>query len=279
MMKKIFGGAILAVLLTCNMAFAQLSRLVVPSQRLEVPNTITAQGVLLPSVSPIISRPKYFVGETYNWKILENGKVRTSNIKEWPDHTSVMIPTSDVPGTRYIIICAITYQYIVREKDAEDGKILEVANRTTILTAEVLTQGNRPNPNPGPDPNPNPNPEPDPTFPESKYGLSKRAYDWAKAKVDVNNRKGAVALAKSFEGIASAINANTISNIEDILKQTHTANDSALNSSNIPPSAWSGWASELQDYIYNLYHNRQMATAADFAVAWNEIAAGLKKVR
>ena len=96
-------------------------------------------------------------------------------------------------------------------------------------------------------------------------------------KVPAAIRKGsAAAVAKSFESMASAVAAGAIKEVDDLLKKTAESNRAAVGANK---AAWEPFFKEVQDTLYSLYEDKQMVTAADFAEAWREVAAGLKSVK
>jgi hypothetical protein len=278
MNTKTYFGSILALLLIYGSVFGQAFPL--PNQKLVGSDKVTPGSLAVVAISPIDTPPKGLQEVTYKWMLSENGKEKMDFL-EWPDKQKIFfgagMPEKD---TTYTVTVMVGYLYVNREKDDPKGNITGAGQRINLLTHTVFVPGLHPNPGPGPDPNPNPDPDPTPTFPDGKYGLSKLAYQWARTKVSGNDRKAAPELVKSFQGMASTVAAGTVTSVEDFLKKSKEANTSALSRAGVSPAGWDAFGTALQDHIYELYHDRKtIQTAQDFAIAWNEVAAGLEKVR
>lgn len=246
----------------------------VPDQKINGGGTVSAGDVVVLSVSPIDNdkKPENLQNVVYNWKILEDGKIKTKGVQEWPGNDRVVFGAGIKKGKKFTGILSITYLYVVKDKD---GKITEVATRSKLLMDEVVVEGDVPGPDPGPGPGPNPNPNPPaPVLPDGKYKLAKFSYDNSLQKVDASIRKAdSLALATSFNGIASKIASGSFTSLEDILKETQTSNRTALKDNT---NKWENFFIELQKNLYTLYKGKQMATMEDFATAWKEIATGLE---
>lgn len=186
-------------------------------------------------------------------------KKKSKRIPRWHFFGAGVVPK------RMTALVAITYLYVVKEGD----KTAEIATKTVIISSPVII---------GEDPGPAPDPAvPDPVLPEARYNLQKKSYSLATSKVPAAIRKNtATAVAKSFESMASAVAAGAIKEVDDLLKKTAESNRAAVGANK---AAWEPFFKEMQDTLYSLYEDKQMVTAADFAEAWREVAAGLKSVK
>jgi hypothetical protein len=124
-------------------------------------------------------------------------------------------------------------------------------------------------------------PPPTPVFPDGTYKLSAAAYEWANTKVAAGpmRAKAAAALAASLRGVASQIAAGTVPSLLDGLSKTKIANASALAGIGVANADWDAFGTNMQQTVYGLYTTKKLNSAADLAVAWNEIAAGLEQVK
>lgn len=272
-MKKYFLS--ICFLLVTSVAWGV--EFVVPEQKIDGLGSVPSGEVVVLSVTSLSEKPQYLETIIYNWTILENGKLKTRGVKEWPDKTSVIFGAGKVDGKIFTVLLNINYLYIVKENNT----IKEVATRTRLVTGEVIV-GDEPGPGPGPDPGPNPPPPvpptPEPSLPDGEYKLAKDAYTWAMASVDASSRKGAKALANSFRGLSAAVAAGTITNVEEFLTKSKQANNSALTSAGINPTSWDSFGVSLQRKLYSMYKNKEIGPIQNYATAWNEIATGLDAV-
>jgi hypothetical protein len=153
-------------------------------------------------------------------------------------------------------------------------------NKQVIIKVGVGVTPNPPAPTPTPTPNP---PTPTPILPAGKYGLAQVAYDAFASDGNMTSRQKSVvanALATGFEGIASKVAAvTTYTDIAQILADTTKANDDALSKVEIDRSLTLGPQSIIGQKFKDLYVSQKVSTAADIAVAWREIAQGLKAVK
>jgi hypothetical protein len=248
---------------------------IIPDQKIIVPDNVEAGDVVTAKVGPISKVPQYLVAATYRWKVLQGHKEK-KNVQEWPDGSSIIFGAGNKEGVQYTILLSASYLYLVKEKspDGKTEKVTTVAQRAQVLIAHVLV-GKAPEP----DPDPNPNPPVPPSFPDGKYGLAKKSYDAAMASVPSGARKAGVPLANSFKGIASSIKAGVLKDASSILKQTQTSNQSALSSVQVSNKDWDTFFNQLQKELYPLYTSNKLVTPDHYADAWNEVAAGLEKVK
>jgi len=215
---------------------------------------------------------------SYEWKILEAGKER--NYKSAGDKSSVWYGAGVAPKKQQAF-AVVTYLFVVRAKeDDPKSAIKEVATRTQFLYVEVSIGGVIPPPTPPPGPD-NPTPPPAPTVPDGRFKLGKTAYDLSLAKVAVSpdRQKAAAALATSFRGMASSIKAGAFTDAKVMLPAVTTSNRTALANAGVPREAWTPFFTDLMEVVFAKYERDEISTLADFADAWNEIAAGLEAVR
>ena len=234
---------------------------VVPQQKIVGAESPVPLGELVDlTVSPIKDPPKHFVSCSIAWKVFDGDKEK--RVREYQD--GIFFGAGVVPK-RMTALAAITYLYVVKEGD----KTIEITTKTVIISSLVTI---------GEDLDPAPDPAaPEPSFPEARYNLHKKAYSLAMSKVPAATRKGsAVAVAKSFESMASAVAAGAIKEVDDLLKKTAESNRAAVGANKV---SWEPFFKEMQDTLYSLYEDKQMVTATDFAEAWREVASGLKSVK
>ena len=251
----------LSFVLVCGASLA--ADFIVPAQKILGAETPVPLGELVDlTVSPIKDPPKHFISCSVAWKVFDGDKEK--RVREYQD--GIFFGAGVVPK-RMTALVAITYLYAVKEGD----KTTEITTRTVIISTPVII-GEDPGPSPVPDPS-----APEPSFPEARYNLHKKAYSLAMSKVPAATRKGsAAAVAKSFESMASAVAAGAVKEVDDLLKKTAESNRAAVGANK---AAWEPFFKEMQDTLYSLYEDKQMVTAADFAEAWREVAAGLKAVK
>lgn len=128
-------------------------------------------------------------------------------------------------------------------------------------------------PGPGPDPGPGPGPNPPPTPDPGKYQLAAFVQVITSSVTAANKVQTAQGLARNFDSVASSIAAGAITDPDQIVKQTYN-----LNAPLMTDQAWKPWVAQLRDKLNGLSDSSQMVTAADYATAWREIAAGLRLV-
>ncbi len=206
---------------------------------------------------------------SYEWKVVEQGKER--KFKQGNGASNIWYAAGIRPKKQQVY-CVISYLYVVREKiDDPTSRILEVAVRTQFLYVEVSVG----------DGEPEPITPVGPALPDGKYKLGKTAYDLVLKKVasSPDRVKAAKALATSFKGIASSISAGALKDPKDILAKTTSSNQTALANIGVDKLAWDPFFTDLKEAIYDLYEKDNIATAGDFAAAWNEIAAGLDSIK
>lgn len=282
-MLKRYTRAMSVLLMLCTVATAAVGRddvkvnFVAPEQVIIGAEKNIPLGKLVRlRVSPLVKSPEYLSSSAYQWKVFEYDD-KTGDLMELDDVVEMngcVVFGAGIVAKKLKAMCICTYLFMVKD---DKQQVREVATRTVVLTA-TITIGN-PIPPPGPGPGPTPVPPPD--LPDGQFKLARAAYQSAtKAVVNPASRtKGAVALAKSYRGIASAISAGTIMDIKTALTKTKSANNQALSDAGIPLSEWNDFGTAMQDAVYLLYDANQIRNAADLAVAWLEVANGLERVR
>ena len=157
-------------------------------------------------------------------------------------------------------------RYLLAVTALVDG---ELSSAQTIYPAE-------PGPTPpGPDPDPPVPPDPDPpappVFPDGRYGLAKKAYDWAQASVAEEDRGQAQSLATVLAAIAADIADGDIDGFAGAL--------TTLKAKFVPFEAgWGKWRDLEVDEFNRLFDAGTMTTVEDFGVALSEISTGLRKL-
>lgn len=244
---------------------------VVPKQAIQGAESSIPLGEMVDlTVSPVYEKIPYLEKSSYSWKILDGYKEKRVRQVDG----GVFFGAGLVDKTLYAM-CVATHLYVVKD---DKGAVTRVASRTVVLTAQVVIgKGSNPDPPPVPPPPP---PPPEPDFPDGEFKLAKFAYRAAVVGVtDAKARSaGAKALAKSFEGMASAIAAGALKEPKAILEETAKSNKKALTEAAVPTTAWDGFLTSLQDYLYELYKGGKLKTAGDYQKAFGEIAQGLGKV-
>jgi hypothetical protein len=258
-----FKKTLLFLLIFCNLTFAE--NFIVPEQKIVGAEVPIPLGELVDlSISPIQSTPKFLVSTTYSWKVFDGyAEKRIRN------YENGVFFGSGIQAKKLKVIVAITHLYVVKENE----KLLEVATKTNFISTDVFIGE--------PEPDTPPEPEVEPEFGESKYQLSKFVYDGVKnIKLSKTDKiKQSTAISASFESIASAIAAGSITTLEDILKKTAESNKFALTKSGGDRAKWESLFTEIQEKLFDLYKTSKMQTKEDFATAWREISSGLKLVR
>lgn len=263
-MKSLFSLAV-GLLLALQ---ARAGTFDIPAQKLVgIDQTFELGELVVLGVSPVTQKPANYVSTSYLWKLRDGfrGKV----FQTAPAGDQIFFGAG-IKAKTLLVECIATHLYLV--KDAS-GVVKEAATQTVVMDGQV-------NIGEGPEPDPTPTPTPTPSFPDGSYQLSKFSYEQATNSVPGSSRQnGAAVLARSYRGVASAAQAGTIKTTAQFLAQTKQANDAALQQAGISAADWATFSGNLQDRLYTLYQNKQINTVADFAIAWNEIAAGLDKVK
>jgi hypothetical protein len=131
-------------------------------------------------------------------------------------------------------------------------------------------------PEPGPGPGPTPPPSP---LPDGKYKFAKLAYDQA-TKIPAASRAKAGPLAENYQALAdsfrAAIAAGATPSIPEGLASLKERNRVTLGSD---ITAWGNWGVAWAEKANGHNADGSLKTAADYADAWAETAAGLKAVR
>jgi len=258
-----FKKSLFFLLVFCNFTFAE--NFVVPEQKIVGAEVPIPLGELVDlSISPIQSTPKFLVSTTYAWKVFDG-----YTEKRIRNYENGVFFGSGIQAKRLKVIVSITHLYIVKENE----KLLEAATKTNFISTDVFIGEQEP------DVPPEPGVEPE--FGESKYELSKFVYDNVKVlKISKSDKaKQSAAIATSFDSMAAAIAAGTISTLEDILKKTAESNKSALTKSGGDRTKWEPLFTEIQEKLFNLYKTNKMQTKEDFSIAWREISSGLKLIK
>ncbi len=240
----------------------------IPEQKLVgVEQTIELGELVVVGVSPIVQKPQNYASTSYTWKLKDAG-FKDKTFQTSTDGSQIFFGAGIKPKTLWVE-CVATHLYLVKDST---GSVKEAGTETVILEGQVNIGGG--------EPQPAPDPSPAPVFPDGAYQLSKFSYDQAMGSVPAANRaKAAAVLAASYRGIASAAAAGTIKTPAQLLNQTKQANGAALQQAGVSAAEWATFSSLLQDRLYGLYQSKKINTVADFATAWNEIAAGLEKVK
>jgi len=259
-----FKKAMFFLLVFCNLTFAE--NFIVPEQKIVGAELPIPLGELVDlSISPIQSAPKFLVSTTYAWKVFDG-----YTEKRIRNYENGVFFGSGIQAKRLKVIVSITHLYIVKDNE----KLLESAIRTNFISADVFIGEEEPS---------TPvEPEAEPEFGESKYQLSKFVYDGVKNNIKLSKSdktKQCAAIASSFDGIASAIAAGTITTLEEILKKTAESNKFALTKSGGDRAKWEPLFTDIQEKLFDLYKTGKMQTKEDFAAAWREISSGLKLIK
>lgn len=259
-----FKKSVFFLLVFCNLTFAE--NFIVPEQKIVGAELPIPLGELVDlSISPIQSAPKFLVSTTYAWKVFDG-----YTEKRIRNYENGVFFGSGIQAKKLKVIVSITHLYIVKDNE----KLLEAATRTNFISTDVFIGEEEPS---------TPvEPEAEPEFGESKYQLSKFVYDGVKNNIKLSKSdktKQCAAIASSFDGIAAAIAAGTITTLEEILKKTAESNKFALTKSGGDRAKWELLFTEIQDKLFDLYKTGKMQTKEDFAGAWREISSGLKLVK
>lgn len=258
-----FKKAMFFLLVFCNLTFAE--NFIVPEQKIVGAELPIPLGELVDlSISPIQSAPKFLISTTYSWKVFDG-----YTEKRIRNYENGVFFGSGIQAKKLKVIVSITHLYIVKDNE----KLLEAATRTNFISTDVFI-GEQ-------EPDVPVEPEVEPEFTDSKYNLSKFAYENAKlVKLSKQDKvKQCAAIAASFDGIAAAIAAGAITTLEDILKKTAESNKSALTRSGGDKVKWEPLFTGIQERLFDLYKTNKMQTKEDFSIAWGEISSGLKLIK
>lgn len=189
---------------------------------------------------------------------------------------TTVIELRDKENVPHLIVTGISGKYSVKLRVIK-GEEVSTIRGTILVKSRAPVPPNPPGPNPpGPNP-PGPNPPgPQPVIPDGKYGLAKKAYEWANKVKSTQKVDEAQKVAGSFEGAAAAVAAGAIKDINGLLSTTTQTNRESLGAS---APMWADWMSELNRELSSLFDSKKLVTLEDHRVAWLEIATGLKAVR
>lgn len=150
------------------------------------------------------------------------------------------------------------------------------AKRFDQGTKTVAFDGVSPTPNPGPSPGPGPNPVPVPVpTPIDKFGLVKASHDGARLNIAANAKQEAELLASANRSLASAIAAGGIQ--PDTPKGYLDAWRAYNAGAGVTPANWSLWNTVTSTRLREVNETlKLLKTRADWAQAFNDIAAGLE---
>jgi hypothetical protein len=251
---------------------------VVPTQKIIGADTTYEAGeMIVLRISPIDPKPEYLVDIKYQWLVLNpDGSVK-NNILIYPDNTTIFF-SPGVPRQTIKLTALLTATYLYVVKDSNEV-VKEIAVRSSpIIFGRITVNGLNPSP-PGPDPGPNP--QPDPIFPPGKYELARHSYNFSKSVLlpPAERSKSANALAGSYSSIAAAIAAGTVRDLKEALEKVTQSNRAALTNVGVSAAAWEPFFISLQNFTYELHVKGQLATVQDAAIAFQEIAEGLRQVK
>lgn len=230
--------------------------------------------IVILTVSPLGPKPDFLKTVQYDWRVIENGKLK-QRIIAWHDNTKLIFGASD-PKSKIYVILNIAYYFEVM---GENNKLLESALLLDTQFAEVKIKPWNPGPGPGPDPEPDPNPpEPGPYLPDE---LSKQIYSWT-SKITLGKElkvKACHAIAGNFESIASSIAAGAIRDLRTALAETKKANDNTLKQYGFSANSFDEFSKNLQQLLFDRYKAGSLNSPEQIKEAWNSIAIGLKGVK
>lgn len=157
--------------------------------------------------------------------------------------------------------------------------INNVPSQPALMQVVIGKPAPPPGPEPKPDPDdPNPPPPPGP-LPDGKFKFAKLAYDQA-TKIPAASRAKAGPLAENYQSMAdsfrAAIAAGAAPSIQEGLSSLKERNRVTLGSD---ITAWGNWGVAWAEKANSHNADGSLKTAADYAEAWAETAAGLKAVR
>jgi hypothetical protein len=117
-----------------------------------------------------------------------------------------------------------------------------------------------------------------PSFPEGKFALSLKAWQWA-SQVDSPTRVAeALAIAQVYGSVSAIAGTARARDPDAIVKATREGNGKAL--SNTAIEAWSPkFFTPLKNELLALRKAGKLITAADHREAWQEIATGLSRMK
>lgn len=257
-------------------SFACATDFTVPDQKITgADNPVPVGEAIELSVNGVKDKPVNYVSSSYVWKVycLPEGKEKVEKVRSFEDKdgSQGIFFGGGITSKSFLVNCYVTHLYAVK---APDGKVTEVATRNLVLSVKVL-YGDPSNPKP-------PDVPPDsPTFNDGKYKLEKFSYDNFMSVNAAVRSQAASILSTSFTGTASMVKAGVLKTPQEALKKALENNQNALNGAKppVPLAELDKFVTALQDQIYSLYQSKQLKTVDDYATAFNEIAAGLKKIK
>jgi len=231
-------------------------------------------GELVILSSEIENKPDNLQSVIYKWKILDG--VNEKQFIAWPEGSKVIF-SAGISSKTYVAILTASFLFVDRD---EEGNISDVKHALSeIVTQKIkvkgLIQPTPPNPI-----NPNPPWQPVPPAP-APTSLSDLSYNWiitSNMNLPPSEIKhSASILANCFETVAELIKNNLLTDPMPILDITGTDCRAALSRINVGNEFWKPWGDKFQEHIYGLYNQNKLVTAQQYAVAWRQIADGLRR--
>ncbi len=273
MKTRLLFASLLVLLTSLPCVAAPADKFVVPEQKIEGADSPIPLGELVDlTISPIKTPPPNLASTSYVWRVYEDGVPK--HVREYQEG---IFFGAGIKPKKLLAECVVVYLYVVKDGD----KVTEIATRVNFLSADVVIGPPEPPPGPGPSPPP-PAPGPGPVLPDGKFKLAATAYSLAMSRVNLAapaRQASANAMAISLKAIASMIGSGVLKSPEDILKQTKQSNNDAIKAVSVDVAAWDNFGSGLEDVLVDLYKQKKLVVAADYATAWLELAAGLEQVK
>ncbi len=185
--------------------------------------------------------------EHYRWTVIP--KLSGDRLTILPIEEGKKCLLASLPG-KYTVILAVA---------GADG--IDLYEHTIVITGSST-------PAPKPD---DQDPDPQPNVINTRYGLTDLA---ARMMQQVSDKSAASAVADVFGGLSAQVSAGAIKDIDELQIETAKRNRQALGDTR---DAWSEFFSAVQDELKDLAQSKKLDTLQDHAIAWKEIAAGIRR--
>lgn len=133
-----------------------------------------------------------------------------------------------------------------------------------------------PEPEPPRPPDPQPEPDPEPELPEGEFDIARSAHAAAGKVVSPRRVAEAHKIAESFDAIAAAISAGTLSGVRNIVTEMRTRNQQTLGDQ---IANWASFDEWFATQLTTLYQAGRLANDKQWATLLTEVALGLRAVQ
>lgn len=216
----------------------QKEQLILPETEIISEDTFKVGDIILLSVKPI-QKPDYLESVSYSWVVLPDKQTII-----WPDSTKIIFGTGDKPTT-YTVILTASYVYL-------HGNKITQKSATTTVSINITENGT--------------SIEPKNTSIENIINNCVKQimpYDQYQQDKEI--------ISRNFATIATMIDNNTLSDIQDIMNETKKLNGNISNK-----EIWSNMFDNLSQYLTINYNNGSITSMQQYSQIWTKVSQQLK---